>query len=252
VRPDWQQRLRAQGQAVRVYLPFGTDWWPYAIRRVGENPRNIVLLGRALLSPRRGGVGLRTLDLAVTFAFSVLLSMRPESSRTDAAVLLPVFRDTDGELRLLLVVRGSRGVHGGQLAFPGGKQEPRDDSLLETALRETEEEIGLAREDVEIVAELEAVDTRTTGYRVHPFLARVHGVRRWRVADGEIAAVVTPLVRALAEPSARVEEQFSFAHWSEPRRVECIALEDGQLVWGLTLRLLDRLMPRLLADEWPL
>jgi proline dehydrogenase len=55
VRPDWQQRLRAQGEAVRVYLPFGTDWWPYAIRRVGENPRNIVLLGRTLLWPRRRG-----------------------------------------------------------------------------------------------------------------------------------------------------------------------------------------------------
>jgi proline dehydrogenase len=53
VRPDWQQQLRAQGQAVRVYLPFGTDWWPYAIRRVGENPRNIVLLGRTLLARRR-------------------------------------------------------------------------------------------------------------------------------------------------------------------------------------------------------
>ena len=177
--------------------------------------------------------------------------MRAESSRTAAAVLVPVFRDTAGELRLVLVVRGARGVHGGQRAFPGGKQEPQDESLLETALREAEEEIGVAREHVEVVTELEPVDTRTTGYRVHPFLARVRGARRWRVADGEITAVVTPRVRTLAEPGARVEEQFSFAHWPEPRRVECIALEDGQLVWGLTLRLLDRLMPRLLADEWP-
>ncbi len=53
VRPGWQQQLRAQGQAVRVYLPFGTDWWPYAIRRVGENPRNLLLLGRALMPRAR-------------------------------------------------------------------------------------------------------------------------------------------------------------------------------------------------------
>jgi proline dehydrogenase len=52
VRPDWQQELREQGLAVRVYLPFGTDWWPYAIRRVGERPRNVLLLGRALLPHR--------------------------------------------------------------------------------------------------------------------------------------------------------------------------------------------------------
>jgi 8-oxo-dGTP pyrophosphatase MutT (NUDIX family) len=176
--------------------------------------------------------------------------MRPESTRTEAAVLVPVFRDAAGELRLVLVVRSARGVHGGQLAFPGGKQESQDDSLLETALREAEEEIGLSREDVEVMAELEPVDTRTTGYRVHPFLVRVHGAHRWRVAPGEIDAVVTPRVRALAEPSGRVEKQFSFAHWPQPRPVECVVLEDGQLVWGLTLRLLDRLMPRLLADEW--
>jgi len=49
VRPDWQRQLRQQDVAVRVYLPFGTDWWPYAIRRVGERPRNLLLLGRALL-----------------------------------------------------------------------------------------------------------------------------------------------------------------------------------------------------------
>lgn len=49
VRPAWQQELRARGLSVRVYPPFGSDWWPYAIRRVGEHPRNVILLGRALL-----------------------------------------------------------------------------------------------------------------------------------------------------------------------------------------------------------
>lgn len=52
VRPDWQQSLRGEGFSVRVYLPFGTDWWPYAARRVGENPRNFLLLGRALFGPK--------------------------------------------------------------------------------------------------------------------------------------------------------------------------------------------------------
>ena len=48
VRPDWQLALRRLGYNVRVYLPFGADWWPYAIRRVGENPRNAWLLARSL------------------------------------------------------------------------------------------------------------------------------------------------------------------------------------------------------------
>lgn len=49
VRPDWQQELRSMGAQVRAYVPFGADWWPYCIRRVGENPANVLLLGRALL-----------------------------------------------------------------------------------------------------------------------------------------------------------------------------------------------------------
>jgi len=53
VRPDWQLALRALGYNVRVYLPFGGDWWPYAIRRVGENPRNAWLLARSLTSDGR-------------------------------------------------------------------------------------------------------------------------------------------------------------------------------------------------------
>jgi len=50
VRPDWQLALRRLGYNVRVYLPFGGDWWPYAVRRVGENPRNAWLLARTLTS----------------------------------------------------------------------------------------------------------------------------------------------------------------------------------------------------------
>ncbi|MEN4922311.1 proline dehydrogenase family protein [Achromobacter spanius] len=53
VRPDWQLALRGLGYNVRVYLPFGADWWPYAIRRVGENPRNAWLLARSLTSDGR-------------------------------------------------------------------------------------------------------------------------------------------------------------------------------------------------------
>lgn len=53
VRPDWQLALRGLGYNLRVYLPFGGDWWPYAIRRVGENPGNAWLLARSLASDGR-------------------------------------------------------------------------------------------------------------------------------------------------------------------------------------------------------
>ena len=50
VRPALQKELAAAGEDVRLYLPFGRDWWPYAVRRVGENPRNAWLVTKALIS----------------------------------------------------------------------------------------------------------------------------------------------------------------------------------------------------------
>jgi 8-oxo-dGTP pyrophosphatase MutT (NUDIX family) len=170
--------------------------------------------------------------------------------RTVSAVLVPVFRDRRGELRLLLVRRGMRGIHGGQLGLPGGKHEPRDRSLLDTALREAEEEIGLRREQVELLTPLEPRDTMTSGFRVHAYLARVTPPSRWRIAEGEIIAVITPTVRALADPRARNMRELSFATWPASKRVECVLLGQDELLWGLTLRLLDPLLPRLLANEW--
>jgi 8-oxo-dGTP pyrophosphatase MutT (NUDIX family) len=165
-------------------------------------------------------------------------------------VLVPLFRDDEGELRLVLVVRGARGRHAHQLSLPGGKHEPGDASLLETALRETEEEIGLARTEVEVIAALPAIDTRTTGFRVHPYLARIRRQESWRLAQGEITGVITPRVSTLADPSLRSEQLLSVPDWPEPRRVQCLELEDGYLLWGLTLRLLEPLLPRLLAGEF--
>src|ERR1700712_1563395 len=79
------------------------------------------------------------------------------SERRIAAVLVPVFRDEDGRLRLVLIVRADRGLHGGQLAVPGGKVDPDDESLTATALREAEEEIGLSPAEVNVIAELPPV-----------------------------------------------------------------------------------------------
>jgi 8-oxo-dGTP pyrophosphatase MutT (NUDIX family) len=165
---------------------------------------------------------------------------------TPAAVLVPVFRDEARELRIVLVLRGAGGIHGGQVGLPGGRWEETDATMLDTALREAEEEVGLGAGDVEVVAALDPVDTRTSGFRVHPFLAVVKPPVEWRLAAGEIEGVATPLVRALADPAARREEALV-----GDRLFECVPLDDGHLLWGLTLRLLTPLLPRLLDGEFP-
>ena len=167
-----------------------------------------------------------------------------------AAVLLPVFRDAEGELRIVLVVSADDGgQHGGQLGLPGGKPEPGDADLLATALREAEEEVGLPPEAVEVVAALEPLATQATGWLVHPFLGRVPPDTRWRLQETEIVGILTPAAKTLADRASRATLPFSSLRFPEPLLVDGIDVE-GHVLWGMTLRLLDDVLPRLLVGAW--
>ena len=168
---------------------------------------------------------------------------------TDAAVLAPVFRDNEGVVRMLLLLRTDYGIHGGQLGLPGGRPEPGDPDFLATALREAEEEVGLAPHDVDVLASFEPLDTMATGFRVHPFLGRVPPNVTWRPQPDEVARLLTPSVESLGSRDARGLYPFRSEHFWEPIEVEGILVE-GLVLWGMTLRLLDQIVPRLLAGEW--
>jgi 8-oxo-dGTP pyrophosphatase MutT (NUDIX family) len=169
----------------------------------------------------------------------------------EAAVLVPVYRRPDGQLMVVLVRRAQGGAHGGQLALPGGQRDPADADLAATALREANEEIGLAGDRVELLAALPVVETRTTGFRIAPFLARLTGPVPWRLQEREIAEVVEVPVAVLARPEARAEAVRAFPTWPAPRRIQLWRVGRHE-VWGVTYRILEPLVPRLLGGEWPL
>ncbi len=169
----------------------------------------------------------------------------------DAAAIVPVYRDRLDEIRVVLVRRSAGGIHGGQLAFPGGKREPHDRSMEETALREAQEEIGISRQKVEILAPLPTIETQTTGFRIFPFLARISPPRKWHPDEREISEVIEVKLGELARPEAHGEEVMRFSTWSRPRRTPFYRVAGYQL-WGVSYRILRPLIPRLLAGEWKL
>lgn len=148
-------------------------------------------------------------------------------------------------------MRTDRGIHGGQIGLPGGRPDPGDGDFLATALREAEEEVGLPPEQVDVLAALDPLETVATGFRVHPFLGRVPASFDWRPQPDEVAGLLTPAVAMLAEPERRGPRRFTSTHFSTPLEVEGVDVE-GHVLWGMTLRLLDDLVPRLLAGEWTL
>ena len=166
---------------------------------------------------------------------------------TDAAVLVPVYRDDAGDLRVVLIRRSEGGVHGGQIAFPGGRTDPGDAGPLETALREAEEEIGLTRDRVHVMETLPVFETMSTGFRVAPFLARITPPEAWTPDPREVAEVIEARIADLA--ATRGEVEMTFPGVPGPRRVSYLLVGEARL-WGVTYRILEPLLPRLLADDF--
>jgi 8-oxo-dGTP pyrophosphatase MutT (NUDIX family) len=167
----------------------------------------------------------------------------------DAAILVPVYRSRDGELRIVMVLRSAGGVHGGQVAFPGGKRDHTDLSMLETALREAREEVGLTTDRVEVLAHFPAIETHTTGYRVFPFLARIIPPVQWQRAEREIADILDVGLSELVRPEAHGATIERFSTWQESAEVPFYRVGSHRL-WGLSYRILHPLIPRLIAGEW--
>lgn len=165
----------------------------------------------------------------------------------DAAVLLGLVPRDDG-LRVLLTRRndGLR-LHAGQVSLPGGRIDPEDDGVLQAALREAREEIGLAPAQATPLGYLDPVRT-VTGYRVVPLVARLDPAFVARPDPGEVAAVFEVALDFLLAREHLRELSIQFA--GQPRRVLEYAPYQGapgQRIWGVTASILFNLRQRLEA-----
>ena len=87
-----------------------------------------------------------------------------------AAVLIICYPDDANQTRVVMIKRADFGVHGNQIAFPGGKFEEQDKNLFNTALRETEEEIGISKRSIKIIHELSAINIPISQTKMIPFV----------------------------------------------------------------------------------
>ena len=161
-----------------------------------------------------------------------------------AAVLVPWIEHAPGGPTLVFILRTERGPHGGQVAFPGGVREAGDLSPRDTALREFEEEVGVSRDVVEVVETLPEMLTVTTGYDVTPVIGRLPAGLSWRPHPEEVVEVFEIPIAELERRENRRETIVHYEGWLTPRAFPCI-VAGGHTIWGLTYRILERVLPRL-------
>jgi 8-oxo-dGTP pyrophosphatase MutT (NUDIX family) len=160
-----------------------------------------------------------------------------EAEIRPAAVLMPLLRRDDGLMMLLTRRTAHLQQHAGQISFPGGRAEPEDASLEDTALREAEEEIGLARGDVEVLGRLHDYIT-VTGYRVTPVVGLIHEPAPFKPDEHEVAEVFEVPLRFLLDPANH--QRNSVIHEGRQRRYYAIPYLQ-YYIWGATAGMLMNL-----------
>ncbi len=163
------------------------------------------------------------------------------SQLRNAAVLIPIKSGPCG-LEVILTRRSiALRNHPGQISFPGGKQDATDTSFTHTALREAEEEIGLAQDDVKIIGALPKHET-ITAFLVHPFVGLVPNDFTPELLTDEVAEVFSAPLNHLLDPANyRVEGRM----WQGLERHYFAVPYGPYYIWGATARML-----RMLAEIW--
>lgn len=161
----------------------------------------------------------------------------------DAAVLIPVIDDAD-DARIILTQRTSNlRKHSGQIAFPGGAVDPEDTSAEAAALREAEEEIGLAPEFVDVIARLPDYSTMT-GFKITPVIASVRPGFVITPNPDEVEGVFeVPLAFLMNEENHRRESRV----WEGRERFYYSMPYGEHYIWGVTAGILRTLYERLYA-----
>ena len=162
------------------------------------------------------------------------MNLDQEFNFLEASVLIPILTFKK-DLEILLTKRSNNlKNHPGQIAFPGGKKDQSDSSPIETALRETQEEVGLNPKNVEIIASLPSHKT-ATGFVIKPYLGLINQPFSEILRQGEVDEVFTvPYEYILNEKNFSIQTR----KWNGSQRSYYVVPYGPYYVWGATARIL--------------
>ncbi len=152
---------------------------------------------------------------------------------------MPIY-DKQGQYHILFTKRTQKvKEHKGQISFPGGVYQEGDETLLNTALRECAEEIGLIADEVEILGELDDTISRTSNYIISPFVAFIPWPYQFKVNEKEVEELIEVPISALLDRDCQRQE-------TEIINGEAIASYfyhyQGRVIWGATGRILKHFL----------
>jgi len=170
-------------------------------------------------------------------AADIITKRQAAGKVTRAAVLIPLLLKADGLWVLLTQRTNHLHDHAGQISFPGGRMDPEDQSPSETALRESEEEIGLDRKRVEIIGHLPQYLT-VSGYSVTPVVGLVQAQAEYVLDEFEVADIFEVPLSFLLDPANHQVRVWQSEQGG--RRFYAMPYEN-RFIWGATAGMLRNL-----------
>ncbi len=176
-------------------------------------------------------------SLKAQLSGEILPSPKHDGKSKLSSVLVIIY----GSEPKLLMIEKSKELknHGGEIAFPGGKLNVDDEDLLETALRETKEEVGLSISRADVIAQLDNVTTLNSGFSITPFVCILDNLSKLKT-NSEVKSILhipmIPFLQTLDDDRdpyhKSVQEMYTFTF-------------EDKIVWGASARILKNLLNRL-------
>lgn len=162
-----------------------------------------------------------------------------DNNPRESAVMM-LFYPKNEQAHLVLIKRNTYpGVHSAQISFPGGKSEPEDNDLAQTALRETHEEIGVTNEEIDVVMPFSEIYIPPSNFLVYPFLGVSYKTPVFNPNPEEVAAIIELPLEIFLDDSIVIETKMQTSY-SQSINVPAFKFKD-HVVWGATAMIMSEL-----------